>query len=93
MDNTFSENALRAVAIGRKNWMFAGSDMAAWRYAVLLSLLTTAIAAGVEPERWLAETLMALPTTPQSQLDTLLPLRRPVVEVESVVPPALAATG
>ena len=85
LDNNPSENALRAVAIGRKNWMFAGNDMAAQRYAVLLSLLTTAVANGLNPEHWLKATLMALDDAKMSDLDTLLPLA-PVTAAHSAAP-------
>jgi transposase len=85
LDNNLSENALRAVAIGRKNWMFAGNDMAAQRYAVLLSLLTTAVANGLNPEHWLKATLMALDDTKMSDLDALLPLP-PVTAAPSAAP-------
>jgi len=80
LDNNLSENALRAVAIGRKNWMFAGNDMAAQRYAVLLSLLTMAVANGLNPEQWLKTTLMALDDARMSSLDELLPLAAATTE-------------
>ena len=77
LNNNLSENALRAVAIGRKNWMFAGNDMAAQCYAALLSLLTTAVANGLKPKQLLKTTLMALDDVKISDLDDLLPLALP----------------
>ena len=74
LDNNLSENALRAVAVGRKNWLFAGNDAAAQRFAVLLSLLMTAVQNAIDPELWLRSTLLALACTPSSALDSLLPL-------------------
>lgn len=73
IDNNPVENAIRPIAIGKKNWLFAGSERAGKRAAAIQSLLATAKLNGLEPLRWLAETLAKLPTCPNSQIDSLLP--------------------
>jgi hypothetical protein len=69
------ENAIRPVALGRKNWLFAGSDAAGRRAAAIMSLLATAKANGREPHAWLSDVLARLPTTLDRNIDTLLPHR------------------
>ena len=73
IDNNLVENAIRPVALGRKNYLFAGSHQAAQRGAVIYSLIATCRLNKVNPEKWLAEVLSRLPDTKQSQLDDLLP--------------------
>jgi hypothetical protein len=70
------ENAIRPIALGKKNWMFAGSEAAGKRAAVIQSLLATARANGFEPLTWLSETLEKLPAWPNSRIDELLPIRK-----------------
>jgi transposase len=53
IDNNIAENALRGVALGRKNWLFAGSDAGGERASVLYSLIGTCRLNGVDPEAWL----------------------------------------
>ncbi|MHB1271450.1 MAG: IS66 family transposase [Rhodanobacter sp.] len=72
IDNNPIENAIRPIAIGRKNWLFAGSETAGRRAAAIMSLI--AKANGIEPHAWLTDTLTRLPTTKDSDIDTLLPL-------------------
>ena len=73
IDNNPVENAIRPIAIGKKNWLFAGSERAGRRAAVIQSLFATAKLNGLDPARWLAETLEKLPTCPNSRIDSLLP--------------------
>jgi hypothetical protein len=73
IDNNRIENAIRPVAVGRKNWLFAGSLPAGQRMATLLSLLETARQNGLEPFIWLRDVLTRLPTWPNSRLRELLP--------------------
>ena len=73
IDNNPVENAIRPIAIGKKNWLFAGSERAGRRVAVIQSLFATAKLNGLDPARWLAETLEKLPTCPNSRIDSLLP--------------------
>ena len=75
IDNNPIENAIRPVALGRKNWLFAGSESAGRRAAAIMSLLATAKANGQDPHAWLTDVLTRLPTTLDRDLDTLLPHR------------------
>ena len=75
IDNNPVENAIRPIAIGKKNWLFAGSERAGKRAAAIQSLLATAKLNGIEPAAWLKDTLEKLPTCPNSRIDELLPLR------------------
>jgi transposase len=74
IDNNPVENAIRPIAIGRKNWLFAGSETAGKRAAAIMSLIATAKANGIEPHAWLTDVLTRLPTTKDRDLHTLLPL-------------------
>ena len=75
IDNNPIENAIRPVALGRKNWLFAGSDTAGRRAAAIMSLLATAKANGLDPHAWLSDVLERLPTTLNRNIDGLLPHR------------------
>jgi transposase len=74
IDNNPVENAIRPVALGRKNYLFAGSDGAAQRAAMIYSLLATAKANGIEPYNWLVNTLRVLPDHKANRLHELLPI-------------------
>lgn len=74
IDNNPIENAIRPIAVGRKNWLFAGSETAARRAAAIMSLLATAKANGLEPHAWLTDVLTRLPTTRDRDIESLLPL-------------------
>lgn len=76
IDNNPVENAIRPIAIGKKNWLFAGSERAGKRSAAIQSLLGTAKLNGLDPHAWLKDTLEKLPTWPNSRIDELLPLRK-----------------
>lgn len=76
IDNNTIENAIRPIALGRKNWLFAGSEQAGRRAAAIMSLLATAKTNGLDPHAWLTDTLTRLPTTLNRDIDSLLPLRR-----------------
>ncbi|NHZ83972.1 IS66 family transposase [Massilia sp. CCM 8695] len=73
IDNNAVENAIRPIAIGKKNWLFTGSERAGRRAAAIQSLFATAKLNGLDPARWLADTLAKLPTCPNSKIDSLLP--------------------
>ena len=73
IDNNPIENAIRPIALGRKNWLFAGSEPAGKRAAAIMSLLATAKANGHEPHAWLTDVLTRLPTTLDRNIDALLP--------------------
>ena len=78
IDNNPVENAIRPIAIGKKNWLFAGSERAGKRAAAIQSLLGTARLNGLDPAAWLRDTLEKLPTWRNSRIDELLPLRDPL---------------
>ncbi|WP_039992982.1 IS66 family transposase, partial [Serratia odorifera] len=73
IDNNRTENVIRPVAVGRKNWLFAGSLRAGQRMANILSLLETAKLNGLEPYAWLRDVLTRLPSWPNRRLNELLP--------------------
>jgi transposase len=75
IDNNTVENVIRPIALGRRNWLFTGSERAGCRAAAIQSLLATAKLNGLEPYAWLKDTLEKLPAWPYSQIDELLPLR------------------
>jgi transposase len=72
-DNNRVENSIRPVAVGRKNYLFAGSHDAAQRSAMFYSLLGTCKAHGLEPFAWLSDVLTRLPNHPQKRIHELLP--------------------
>ena len=73
IDNNPVENAIRPVALGRKNWLFAGSLLAGQRAAIIMSLIQTARACGHDPHAYLRDVLTRLPTQLNSKLGELLP--------------------
>ncbi|PHM25748.1 transposase [Xenorhabdus budapestensis] len=73
IDKNRAENALRGVAVGRKNGLFAGSLAAGQRAAMVMSLLETANANGHDPWVWLRDVLRRLSTWPNNRLNELLP--------------------
>jgi len=75
IDNNPAENAHRRVAVGRKNWLFCGSDNGGHTAAVLFSLIATCERHKVEPFAYLRDVLTRIAATPMSQLDQLLPNR------------------
>ena len=75
IDNNLVENAIRPITLGRRNWLFTGSERAGCRAAAIQSLLATAKLNGLEPYAWLKDTLEKLPTWPFSRIDELLPLK------------------
>ncbi len=75
IDNNLVENAIRPITLGRRNWLFTGSERAGRRAAAIQSLLATAKLNDREPLAWLKDTLEKLPSWPHSRIDELLPLR------------------
>ena len=73
IDNNIAENALRGVAVGRKNWLFAGSDSGGEHAAVLYSLIGTCRLNNVEPEKWLRYVIEHIQDWPANRVRDLLP--------------------
>ncbi|HDR2836424.1 TPA: IS66 family transposase [Enterobacter mori] len=73
IDNNIGENALRTVAVGRKNYLFFGSDNGGEAAAIIYSLLGTCKLNGVEPEGWLREVISKINDWPSNRLHELLP--------------------
>jgi len=73
LTNNAAERALRGFALGRKSWLFAGSERGADRAAVVTTLITTAKLNDVDPQAWLADVLTRIAEIPQAQLPELLP--------------------
>ncbi|HNX08126.1 MAG TPA: IS66 family transposase [Bacteroidales bacterium] len=73
IDNNLIENSIRPVALGRKNYLFAGSHDAAQNAAMMYSFLATCKINNIEPFAWLKETLSIIPDYPANQLHKLLP--------------------
>jgi transposase len=73
LTNNAAERALRGIALGRKSWLFAGSDRGGERAAAMYSLIVTAKLNGVDPRAWLADVLARIADHPASRLHELLP--------------------
>jgi hypothetical protein len=73
IDNNASERALKRVALGRKNWLFAGHDAAAENHARLWSLIASCERHGVDPQRYLTSALAKIGQTPAEALGQFLP--------------------
>lgn len=73
IDNNASERALKRVALGRKNWLFAGNDTAAASCARLWSLIASAERHGLDPQRYLTSVLAKIGQTPSEELGQFLP--------------------
>ena len=70
IDNNLIENAIRPIALGRKNFLFAGNHHAAENTAIICSLLSTCKEAGVNPREWLIDVLNKMPYLQQSGSET-----------------------
>ena len=73
IDNNAAERALRAVALGRKNYLFAGSDAGGERAAAMYSLIGSAKLNGIDPELWLSHVLTRIADHPIRRIEQLLP--------------------
>jgi transposase len=73
LTNNAAERALRGLALGRKSWLFAGSERGAERAAVMYTLIQTAKLNDVDPQAWLADVLARIADQAMSKLDELLP--------------------
>lgn len=77
LTNNAAERALRGIALGRKSWLFAGSQRGGERAAFMYSLIVTAKMNDIDPQAWLADVLARMPTMPVSRLPELLPWNWP----------------
>ena len=73
LSNNAAERALRGIALGRKSWLFAGSDRGGQRAAAMYSIIVTAKMNDVDPQAWLADVLARIAEHPVHRLDELLP--------------------
>ena len=73
LTNNAAERALRGLALGRKAWLFAGSDRGGQRAAFLYSLIVTAKLNDIDPQAWLADVLARIADHPANRIDELLP--------------------
>ena len=73
LTNNAAERALRGIALGRKSWLFAGSDRGGQRAAFMYSLIVTAKLNDIDPQAWLADVLARIADHPAQKLDELLP--------------------
>jgi transposase len=73
LTNNAAERALRGIALGRRAWLFAGSDRGGRRAAIIYSLIITAKMNDVDPQAWLADVLARIADHPAQRIDDLLP--------------------
>ena len=73
LTNNSAERALRGLALGRKSWLFAGSDHGGVRAAIMYTLIGTAKLNDIDPQAWLADVLKRIAEHPAQGLDELLP--------------------
>jgi len=73
LSNNAAERALRGIALGRRNWTFAGSQRGADRAAIILTMITTCRLNDVDPKAWFADVLARIADLPASRLHELLP--------------------
>src|SRR5690606_20015346 len=73
LDNNTAERAMRSVAIGRKNYLFVGSQTGGRAAAIAYTLIETAKLNGIDPQAWLADTLARIPDYKINRVDDLLP--------------------
>ena len=91
LTNNAAERALRGIALGRKAWLFAGSDRGGERAAFMYTLIVTARFNDIDPQAWLSDVLARIADTPQHWLGELLPWnwRQPVPPAQGCVGTAL----
>ncbi|MHA6688502.1 IS66 family transposase [Mesorhizobium sp. A556] len=73
MENNAAERAIRPLALGRRNWTFAGSDSGGQRAAALYTIIETARMNGLDPEAYLADLMGRIADHPINRVDELLP--------------------
>ena len=73
LSNNAAERGLRGIALGRKSWLFCGSDRGGQRAAAMYSIIVSAKMSGIDPQVWLADVLSRIAAHPAHRLDALLP--------------------
>src|SRR5258705_13345451 len=73
LSNNAAERGVRGIALGRKSWLFCGSDRGGQRAALMYSLIVTAKMNDVDPQAWLADVLARIAEHPVQKLDELFP--------------------
>jgi len=73
LDNNSAERAMKPVALGRKNWMFAGSQRGGKAMAIAFTLIETAKLNGVDPQAWLTDVLSRIADHKINRIDELMP--------------------
>ena len=73
LTNNAAERALRCIPLGRKAWLFCGSDRGGQRAAIIYTLIQTAKLNNIDPQAWLADVLARIADHPATKLDKLLP--------------------
>lgn len=87
LTNYAAERSLRGVALGRKSWLFAGSERGGQRAAFMYFLIGTAKLNGIDPQAWLADVIARMSDMPVSRLPELLPWQwKPSVKPTSRLP-------
>ncbi len=89
LSNNAAERGLRGIALGRKSWLFCGSDRGGQRAAAMYSLIVTAKMNGVDQQAWLVDVLARIAAHPAHRLDELLPWNWSA-HVRIVAPPQAA---
>jgi hypothetical protein len=82
IDNNAAERSIRDAALGRKNWLFTGSDAGGQRAAAIYSLLGSAKLNGLDPERYLRAVLERIAEHPITRIGELLPWNLSVVTID-----------
>jgi transposase len=90
LSNNAAERALRGIALGRKSWLFCGSDRGGQRAAAMYSLIVTCKLNQVDPNAWLTDVLGRIATHSAHQLDELLPWNWKTLSAQKLVSAATA---
>jgi transposase len=93
IDNNAAENAIRPLCIGRRNWLFVGSQQAGERAAAVLSMIESAKLCGHDPWAYLKDVFERLPTLKNSDLHTLLPHNWAPAPADPGVPTTIASAA
>lgn len=87
IDNNAAERAMRSIAIGRKNWLFAGSDKGGENAAIIYSIIETAKMNKINPWKYLQKVLEIMQDYNSNKLEELLPWNLPLEKLENQQPP------